>query len=159
MYSYLRFALGATAMLALVACNNQQKRTDQTTPTAPASHNASAPIPKAMLGVRMAHAGPALAKQLGVDADKTTLITYVAENTPAQRAGFEQWDLIVEMEDAPDASPASIRKVLRSSQPGDTVVFTILRADKRTNITAVLEKSDTERMLPLPPQPTTSTPH
>lgn len=157
MHRSLCLAIGCTAMLALVACNNPPKNADESKANVTAVNTANAPIPKAMLGVRMAHSGPALAKQLGVDPDKTTLITYVAEDTPAARAGLEQWDIIIEIDGAPDASPSSIRRVLRSSNPGDTVTCTVLRADERKNITAVLEESDTERMVPLPPQAATST--
>ena len=149
-------AIGCTAMLALAACNNQSKTTDQSHTNVNTTTMVSSPIPKAMLGVRMAHSGPALAAQLGIDADETTLVTLVAEDTPAKRAGFQQWDIIIAVDGASDAAPASVRKVLRSSNPGDTVNFTVLRADKKMTIDAVLEESDTERMIPLPPQPSKS---
>ena len=149
-------AIGCTAALVLMSCNNQQTTSGGTNSSVSGVSTAAAPLPKAMLGVRMAHSGPALAAQLGIDADKTTLITLVAEDTPAQRAGFEQWDIIVAIEGAADASPASVRSVLRSSAPGDSISCTVLRADKRMTIDAILAEPDTERMVPLPPQPTSS---
>ena len=158
MHKYVQVALALIAVSSITACMNQQDAPPKGAQGAGGAQPAGAPIPKAMLGVRMAYSGPALGSQLDIDPDKTTLITHVAEDTPAQSAGFERWDIIIAMDGATDASPASIRTVLRSSEPGDTVSFTILRADKQKKISAVLEKSYSERMVPLPPQPKSSMP-
>jgi S1-C subfamily serine protease len=143
---YLRSILICLGLFSLTACANQktEKHTDQQVAVTTGS------MPEVMLGVRMAPAGPAMAKHTGVDPDKATLVTFVAMETPAQRAGFENWDLIIAVNGSSNASPTVIRKVLRSSKPGDKVDFTICRADEKIEITAELVAADHDRMVPLP---------
>ena len=131
--------------LALSSCTNQK-----TAEPSDQQGSVTASMPKVMLGVRMAPAGPALAKHVGVHPNDATLVTFVAANTPAQRAGFEDWDIIVSVNGSSKASPTAIRQILSSSKPGDTVVFSILRGDEQIDITAELEPADHDRMVPLP---------
>ncbi|MCH2142703.1 MAG: PDZ domain-containing protein [Phycisphaerales bacterium] len=97
----------------------------------------------------MATAGPALAKHLGVDPNKATLVTYVAPDTPAQAAGLADWDVIVKINGSDNASPNDIRRVIRASQPGDTVDFSVWDRGSLKNITITLEPADHDRMVPV----------
>ena len=110
----------------------------------------AAPRPPVMLGVGMEAAGPVFAKHANVHETQCTLITNVAPDTPAQRAGLEDWDLVVKVDGDSDASPAAIRKRLRSSKPGDTIELTVQRAGKQMVLTATLEEPDHDRMTLLP---------
>ena len=109
-----------------------------------------APKPSVMLGVNMAPSGPIMSKHLGVDGESSTLIIEVGENTPASKAGLELWDVIVTVYGSDDASPRNLRRILRASKPGDTVLLEVLRGTEKVEITVVLEEADHERMIPLP---------
>lgn len=110
----------------------------------------AAPRPPVMLGVGMEAAGPVLAKHADVHEEDCTLITNVAPDTPAAEAGLEDWDLVIKVNGSEDASPGAIRRVLRSSKPGDTITLTISRGGQETNITATLVEPDHDRMTLLP---------
>ena len=77
-------------------------------------------------------------------------IHVVLVRTPAQRAGLEDWDLVVMVDGSEDASPAAIRRTLRASKPGDRITLTISRGGKQMEITATLEEADHARMTLLP---------
>lgn len=143
-------------MLALLGCDDAHKRTSSHTTSAQTGPREiyivqhAAPRPPVMLGVGMEAAGPILAKHASVHETNCTLITNVAPDTPAQRAGLEDWDLVVMVDGSEDASPAAIRRTLRASKPGDRITLTISRGGKQMEITATLEEADHARMTLLP---------
>ncbi|MCH2143717.1 MAG: PDZ domain-containing protein [Phycisphaerales bacterium] len=149
-------ALSTSLLLALtlLGCDRSVRVTpeDAGVVAEAAPNSMEAGLPPVMLGVRMAWTGPALATQLaylGVSAEDSTLLTLVAPDTPAARAGLRQWDVIIETGEGTGASPDAIRSMLRESKPGDVVTFVVLRDGKRTKVDAVLEVPDATRMHPL----------
>ena len=83
---------------------------------------------------------------LGVDPGKSTILNHVADDTPAKRGGLHQWDVVIAVDGAEDASPEAIRRVLRHSVPGETVDFEVLRGGEQREIKVVLEAADPARM-------------
>jgi S1-C subfamily serine protease len=149
----------AISTLALASCVHQGRQDASVIPpseTEPAVQEAETRrVPPVMLGVRMAWAGPALASQLqehGVTAEGTTLLTFVAADTPASRDGLEQWDLILHMDGAASASPEDIRRALQTCRPGDEVAFEVLRGSSPLRVDVTLEEPDRDRMQPLQQQ-------
>jgi hypothetical protein len=82
--------------------------------------------PKVMLGVTL-DAPDADDLPEGFDADKATLITSVRDDLPAAKAGLLEDDIIVKIQDQDDASPRSLRRILRDKNPGDALSLTIVR--------------------------------
>jgi predicted metalloprotease with PDZ domain len=109
-----------------------------------------APKPSVMLGVNMVPSGPIMSKHLGVDGEYSTMIIAVGENTPASKAGLELWDVVVTVQGSGDASPSSLRRMLRASKPGDVIDLEVIRGTKTITIKVALEEADHDRMIPLP---------
>lgn len=143
------------AVLSPLGCDSNKKQAGDSNAAQPEPQRIyivqhAAPRPPVMLGIGMEAAGPVLAKHTGVHEMDCTLITNVAPNTPAAQAGLEDWDLVVKVDGSEEASPGDIRRVLRSSKPGDTITLTISRGGKLSQITATLAAPDHDRMTLLP---------
>ena len=98
----------------------------------------------------MVPSGPIMQKHLGVNGDESTMIIAVGEDTPASRAGLELWDVIVRVNGSSEASPSSIRTILRASAPEDVIDLEVLRGAKTTTVEVTLVEAEHERMIPLP---------
>ena len=98
----------------------------------------------------MVPSGPIMEKHLGVNGDESTMIIAVGEDTPASRAGLELWDVIVRVNGSSEASPSSIRTILRASTPEDVIDLEVLRGAKTTTVEVTLVEAEHERMIPLP---------
>ena len=98
----------------------------------------------------MVPSGPIMQKHLGVNGDQSTMIIAVGEDTPASRAGLELWDVIVSVNGSSEASPSSIRTILRASTPEDVIDLEVLRGAKTTTVEVTLVEAEHERMIPLP---------
>ena len=60
-------------------------------------------------------------------------IVDVPSGTPAQRAGLQEGDIVVAVEDKPVADGIELIVAIRSHQPGETIAMTVLRdGDRRT---------------------------
>lgn len=146
---YPRLLLVCFGSLVLTACAHQNNAKDMNTQASSPAMAQQATLPHVMLGIRMATAGPALAKHIGVDPNNATLVTYVAPDTPAQRAGLTDWDVIVKINGSESASPTAIRKVVRAGQPGDTVNFSVWDNGSLKNVAVILAPADHDRMIPV----------
>jgi len=102
--------------------------------------------PKVMLGVHMDSTGPALEKQLHLEAGVTTLIMGVYEGLPASAGGIEPYDIIVKIGDAAKADPESVRELLRAKEPGDVIELDVIRGGKKEHLSITLEDYDAKRM-------------
>lgn len=91
-----------------------------------AAGDAVAAPPKVMLGVTL-DVPDSDDMPEGFDAAKATLITSVRDDLPAAKAGLQEDDIIVKIQDQDDASPSSLRKILRGKNPGDALSLTIVR--------------------------------
>ena len=108
-------------------------------------------LPPVMIGVCMARTSPAMASQLrhlGVVPEGTTLLTMVADDTPASRSGLRQWDLILGVNGGGHGPPVVIRGMLSQAAPGDRIVFDVLRDGRTFEVEVELVEPDPARMLP-----------
>jgi len=104
------------------------------------------PEPTVMLGVYMDEPDEALIRHLKLKEDATTLVTGVYEGLPAHKAGIEQYDIIVKIEDAERAAPADIRDVLQDREAGQNVELEIIHEGERRTVAVELEAYDRQRM-------------
>jgi serine protease Do len=78
---------------------------------------------KAKLGIGLAPLTPNLAQQLGVDPRaKGAVVTSVRDGSPAQEAGVQQGDIIVEVDRKPVASPEDAVRALGAERQGGHLV-------------------------------------
>ena len=92
------------------------------------------------LGVYAEEVSEALSSQLGLTSGEGLLITYVAEDSPAAKAGLQKNDVLVELRDQLLVHPSQLIKLIRAQKDGNAVNLTIYRQGKKQSITATLGK-------------------
>lgn len=95
----------------------------------------------AWLGVGVDETSEALAAQLGLNPGVGLVVTYVAKESPAAKAGFQKNDVLVELDQQPLVVPAQLRKLVRVRKEGDVVQVVLYRAGKKQTISATLGKT------------------
>ena len=76
------------------------------------------------IGVSAQALTPALAESFNIDSDHGLLIAGVLENGPADQAGLQPGDLILEVDDQPAYSSPQMLNFVAAKQPGDRVRHT-----------------------------------
>ena len=87
--------------------------------------------PGAYLGVSLQALEGGLADALGVDENSGVLIGQVMDDSPAEAAGLEPGDIIVEVDGDEVGTPSKLRRVIRRHDPGDEIEVAYLRDDER----------------------------
>jgi membrane-associated protease RseP (regulator of RpoE activity) len=95
------------------------------------------------LGAAIDEAPEVLASQLGLDPGVGLVVTYVATNSPAAKAGLQKNDLLVEFDGQPLVHPLQLRKLVQVRKEGDTVKLMFYRAGKKQTVSATLAKNVT----------------
>ena len=93
------------------------------------------------LGVSANEAGEALSAQLGLEPGVGLVVTYVAPDSPAAKAGIQKHDVLVELQGQALVLPAQLRKLVRARKEGDEVKLKIIRAGKPQTVSATLGKA------------------
>jgi S1-C subfamily serine protease len=91
------------------------------------------------IGVVLGSVNSALASQLGVDDEQTTLILSVMDGLPADRAGVKKHDVIIQIDGSDDASPQELRRAIRSARPGAELKLRAIRAGQPVELTVVMD--------------------
>ncbi|MDW3215618.1 MAG: trypsin-like peptidase domain-containing protein [Ilumatobacteraceae bacterium] len=81
----------------------------------------------AYLGVQLSTVTDMMADQLSVEVGRGVAVIAAEPGTPAQRAGLEPGDVIVEVDDNSIADLSGFLTVLRRFDPGDTVELSVVR--------------------------------
>ena len=102
--------------------------------------------PKTMLGAGLGNVDAALAHHLGVDVAKSTMVTGLVDGLPAQKAGIEQFDVIVSVNGDADASSAALRKTLKDLEPGAKITLGIRRGADTKSVEFELVAFDAEKL-------------
>ena len=92
------------------------------------------------LGVYAEEISEALSSQLGLNSSEGLLVTYVAEDSPAAKAGLGKNDVLVELRDQLLVHPSQLIKLIRAHKEGDAVKLTLYRQGKKQTVTATLAK-------------------
>jgi serine protease Do len=88
------------------------------------------------IGVQVQDVTRDLAERLGLEETAGALVTEVGDATPAERAGIERGDVILEVNRQPVASAAGFAKAIRSAEPGKSVLL-LVRSGRGTRYVAV----------------------
>jgi len=81
-----------------------------------------------------------LAEAQGLEGVEGVLIASVEEDTPAERAGLEPGDVIVEFDDVAIQSVSQFRMVVARVAPGEKTSIVVLRDGKRRKLSATLSE-------------------
>ncbi len=106
-----------------------------------------APQPRVMLGVTLSSVDEASAEAANVsEPEKATMINRVFKGLPADKAGLEDGDIIVEINGSTNATPEALRETLAQKKPGETLRLKVVRDGGTTELTVDLVPYDPERM-------------
>ena len=87
------------------------------------------------LGVKLQALTPELAKQLKVDGDEGVVVADVTDGGPADRAGVQRGDLILEVNRKPVASASDVVAAVGKLHDGDIVLLRVRRGDSALFVT------------------------
>jgi len=90
------------------------------------------------LGVSIQNLTPDLAKSLVIKETEGALISGVESDSPADKAGLKQGDLVTEMNGNKITDVTALRNMVASTAPGTKVDFKIIRSGKELTITTTL---------------------
>jgi hypothetical protein len=93
------------------------------------------------LGAAIDEAPEVVTAQLGLDPGVGLVVTCVATNSPAAKAGLQKNDLLVEFEGQPLVHPQQLRKLIQVRKEGDTVKLVFYRTGKKQTVSATLAKT------------------
>lgn len=93
-------------------------------------------VVRGWLGVSIQPLTPELVKQFGTKDEKGALIADVVESGPADKAGIQAGDVIVEFDGKEVIDPTSLRNSVAVSSPGKVVTLKILRDGKSITVNA-----------------------
>lgn len=86
------------------------------------------------LGVTLQDISPSMARALQLEDDNGILVNEVIEDSPADEAGLEDGDVILEYDGKPIDSNKALTRAVRDSRPGDLVEVVVLREGRRRTL-------------------------
>lgn len=96
------------------------------------------------LGVSASPPPAVLRKQLGLPVGMGLVVDFVVPDSPAGKAGLQQYDVLQKLEDQLLVNQEQFAVLVRSHKPGDEVKLTIIRDGKSQTLTAKLAEHDVE---------------
>lgn len=78
-------------------------------------------VRRALLGIQHREIDPIIAEQFGLPVTRGAIVLYVAPNSPADRAGLRQGDIITHIDDEELDDASDLRRILRQRDPGDMI--------------------------------------
>jgi len=101
------------------------------------------PPGKLRLGVWIKDPSPDLLLHLGREKEEGgALIQKVLPNSPAERAGLQPGDLIIQVNDRPIHSAADLRAAIQQAEPGSKLQITLIRHGTKRHVEVILRKAD-----------------
>jgi serine protease Do len=91
----------------------------------------SGKVIRGWLGVTIQNLTPELAKQFGMKEERGALVGDVIEGSPAEKAGLQRGDIIVEFAGRKIEEPNQLRNMVANTEPGQTVEMKIMRGTVR----------------------------
>ena len=95
-------------------------------------------VHRAYLGVGLRNVSAATADAFGLDRPRGVLIDLVMEGTPAEKAGFNRGDIVLEVNGEEVDRPNHLQSIIARKHPGDIATFSIRRKDKDLTLKATL---------------------
>jgi serine protease Do len=97
-------------------------------------------VTRGYLGIVIQDLTPELAKSFGLDDHKGILVAEVTEDSPAEKAGLRQGDVILEFNGKPVEEVGVFRNRVSLKAPGTREKITVLRDGKRQTLTVTIGK-------------------
>jgi len=87
------------------------------------------------LGVHMQDLKPSLVRALQLESDQGVLVDEVVADSPADEAGLEDGDIIIEFDGSPVENGSALAKAVKRTDPGDRVEVMFVRAGDERRLT------------------------
>ena len=99
-------------------------------------------VDRGYLGVVIQDLTPELAESFGLDRTAGALVAQVAEDSPAERAGFQPGDVLASVNGKAVTGAGSLRLAIGRNRPGTKARFEVLREGKAREMTVELGRRD-----------------
>jgi hypothetical protein len=96
------------------------------------------------LGVYSEEVSEALGSQLSLESGEGLVVTYVATDSPAAKAGLQKNDVLVQLGDQLLVNQDQLAKLIRAQKEGDSVMLTLYRQGKKQTVSTTLGKRTEE---------------
>jgi serine protease Do len=100
------------------------------------------------LGVTIQNLTPELAKQFDLKEDKGCLVGDVVEGGPAEKAGLQRGDVIVEFDGKKVDDPNQLRNMVANTEPGKEVKVKIIRENRTETKTVTITELPSDLQKP-----------
>jgi serine protease Do len=107
-------------------------------------------ISRGWLGVQIQNFTPELASSMGLESQKGAMVADVVEGSPAERAGFEQGDVVIAVNGTEVTDSRALTRGVAAIRANDQATFTVLRNGERRTLTATIERRDADRLATAP---------
>ncbi|RLA04035.1 MAG: hypothetical protein DRQ54_10030 [Gammaproteobacteria bacterium] len=97
-------------------------------------------VQRAYLGVYPQVVDQSMADYYGMDSPRGVLVTQVNDDTPADRAGLRNGDIILSVDEKAIKNPSMLRNVISLSEVGEKVKLAIVRDGKEKDVYVQLEE-------------------
>ncbi|MGA9119025.1 MAG: PDZ domain-containing protein [Bacteroidota bacterium] len=132
-----------------ISCSSAQSHEEKNGRTlAPVSEDPG----RGWLGVSIQDMTARRAKELKSKTEEGARVMEVVEDSPAEKAGLREDDIVVEVDGHRIEDASDLREQIRSKKPGQSVTLTVIRNDGRQQVKAVLDE-EPERAERFPPMP------
>ena len=101
-------------------------------------------IERGQLGVQVQDLTPDTAKVMGLGVDRGALVSRVARDSPAAKAGIKAGDVVTALNDQPLDGSADLRNRVGLLAPGTGVKLSLIRKKEQRTVTVTLEKTNAE---------------
>lgn len=103
-------------------------------------------ITRGWLGVVIQDVTEDLAKSFGLKEREGVLVSEVTKGSPAEKAGLQQGDIILELNGIKINDAGELRNKIALTAPGTVVRLTIMRNDKKMSVSVVLAEQPAGKM-------------
>jgi serine protease Do len=101
-------------------------------------------VVRGRLGVVMQNVTEGMRKQLGIKSEKGAIVTTVEPDGPADKAGFKQYDVIVELNGRPIEDSNDLKFKIADIEPGKKISVKVIRDGKEVTLTPTVEELEPE---------------
>jgi len=101
-------------------------------------------VTRGWLGVGIQKVTPGLAESFGLKEQKGALVSQVFEDGPAEKAGIQQGDVILEFDGNEIESPADLPRIVAEISPGETVPVQVFRDGETLTVTVTIGEVEEE---------------
>ena len=113
-------------------------------------------VTRGYLGIVIQALTAELAESFGVEQTQGILVAQVSKDSPAERAGIRQGDIIVAYRGKPVRDVGGFRNLVSLTEPGNRENLTIRRNGEEKNLTVVIGQLDKENLVAQAPSQTSA---